>query len=178
MPNAPTDRLKPAHRSTEKMLLTLYRELRMFAASHLRNERPGHTLQATALVHEVFLKLMRSSSDWDSQHHFQASAARAMRRILVDAARRKGSLKRGSQWNQLELEDSGFSRSRDHREMIDLDDLLRKLDSLDSTAALIVELRVFAGMTFSEISAAIGEDRSAVYREWQFARAWLAARLK
>ncbi|QEF96124.1 ECF sigma factor [Stieleria maiorica] len=164
--------------TTEEMLPRLYGELRMLAASCLRMEQPGQTLQATALVHEAFLRLAASTSSWDSEGHFFASAAKVMRRVLVDNARRKQTIKHGGAWNRVELFDFDLGRDPQGDRIVELDDLLHELASLDHRAAQIVEFRVFAGMTFDEIACALADNTSSVFRDWVFARAWLASKLQ
>ena len=161
--------------AAEQLLPLVYNELRKLAAQKLAQERPGQTLQATALVHEAYVRLVEPDKDrhWDSQGHFFAAAAEAMRRILVDQARRKATLKRGGQsvrvdFNQVEL-------PGDHRsaELLALDDAIDQLEGHDAQAAHLVKLRYFAGLSHQQAAEALGIGRRAADRLWALARAWL-----
>jgi RNA polymerase sigma factor (TIGR02999 family) len=163
--------------ATSQLLAVVYDELRRLARSQMANERPDHTLEATALVHEAYLRLMGNASlRYDGRAHFFSAAAEAMRRILIDHARQKHAQKRGGQAQRMEL-DSEFLHivAPCH----DVDDLLALNEALDRFAAQhpteteVVKLIYFAGLSFDEVAAALGVSRSAAYRQWQFARAWL-----
>lgn len=154
----------------EQLLPLVYDELRKLAAAKLAQERPGQTLSATALVHEAYLRLV-DDQQFANGRHFFAAAAQAMRRILIESARRKQLVPR------VEMEGLQLAaRSEDERLLL-LDDALDRLAALEPTAARIVEARVFAGMSVEEAADALGLSRAAAYREWSFARAWLAAAL-
>jgi RNA polymerase sigma factor (TIGR02999 family) len=154
----------------------VYDELRRLAASALRRERPDHTLQPTALVHEAYLRLAdEPDARWESRAHFLAVAAQAMRRILVDHARGRNALKRGQgephqPLDGVEVEAVGSLTTID---LLALDDALGRLASLDPRQARVVELRFFGGLTIEETAAVTGLSERTVKREWQMARAWL-----
>lgn len=156
-----------------KLLPLVYDELRKLAAANLARERPGQTLQATALVHDAYLRLVQvdSTKRWDSRGHFFAAAAKAMRRILIESARRKQLAPRVD-FEALQLAE----RPADDR-LLELHDALERLASEEPVAAQIVETRIFAGLSVEEAGEALGLSRAAAYREWTFARAWLGAAL-
>jgi RNA polymerase sigma factor (TIGR02999 family) len=154
----------------------VYDELRRLAASALRHERPDHTLQPTALVHEAYLRLAdEPTGRWENRSHFLAVAARAMRRILVDHARRHNAAKRGSGAVCLHLDDLEHAApsEADAVDLVALDDALGRLSELDPRQARIVELRFFGGLSVEETAAIIDASPRTVRRDWQFARAWL-----
>jgi RNA polymerase sigma factor (TIGR02999 family) len=163
--------------TADQILPMVYQELRQLAAARLRREPPGQTLQATALVHEVYLRLLKGSQRWESKTHFFAAAAIAMRRILVENARRKRTVKRGGQWERLELAELCLGETSDHERVVELDDALTRLAELDGLAARVAELRLFAGLTIAELSETLGIPQTSAFREWAFARAWLKTRL-
>ncbi len=161
----------------EKLLPLVYDELRRRAGAYLRNEREGHTLQPTALVHEAYLKLVGSASvDWKNRAHFFGVAARAMRQVLVEHARARNAEKRGSARTLLGLDDPAAAaaatlpRSLD---LLDLDRALSKLASLDERQSRLVELRLFAGLTIEESAEVLNVSHATVSREWRHAEAWL-----
>ena len=161
-----------------KLLPLIYQELRRLAAMQMARERPGHTLQATALVHEAYLRLIEDrGQSWDGRRHFFAAAAEAMRRILVDHARRKMSLKRGGMRQRVELLEDDLpaiaSPCDQVTDLLALNDALDRLASQDPGKAELVKLLCFAGMNLDEAAAALGISRSSAYRHWIFARAWL-----
>jgi RNA polymerase sigma factor (TIGR02999 family) len=160
-----------------KLIVALYRELRMVAARAMRTERPGHTLQPTALVNEAFLRLAgQSELEWTSRAHFLGVAARLMREILVDYARKRGTVKRGS-GRQINLND-GLLLSEDRlEEIMAWNEILLQLEELDARQARIVELRFFAGMNVEEIAEVLEISTPTVKREWASAKAWLHHRL-
>ncbi|MBX7174090.1 MAG: sigma-70 family RNA polymerase sigma factor [Pyrinomonadaceae bacterium] len=162
----------------EKLLPVVYDELRKLAAGYLKNERPGHTLQATALVHEAYIRLVDwERVSWQNRAHFFAVAAQVMRNILVDHARRKRSEIHGGNLQKLALDEAiSFSQSQEV-DLVDLDDALQDLEKLDERQAKIVELRFFAGLTIEETAHAIGVSTMTISREWNFAKAWLYRRL-
>lgn len=161
----------------ERLFGMVYAELRRVAAGYLKRERANHTLQPTALVHEAYLKLANQhSAEWKDSAHFAAVAAECMRRILVDHARRKNSLKRGSgQVLQLTLSDApGDGPAVD---LIELEDALNELATLSERQARIVELRFFGGLTVEEIARVLEVSYATVKADWRVARAWLGSRL-
>ncbi|MFO1045650.1 MAG: ECF-type sigma factor [Planctomycetaceae bacterium] len=162
------------------LLPMVYDELRNLAASRLKNEAPGQTLQATALVHEAYLRLVdvESPQEWDSRAHFFAAAAEAMRRILVEAARRKKSLKRGGNLSPQELVDSQIAAPGETGDVEALDEALSAFAVVDKRASEVVKLRCFAGLTLDETAAALGISRRTAARLWTYARAWLQERIE
>ena len=165
--------------AAEQLLPLVYDELRKLAAAKLVQERPGQTLEATALVHEAYLRLVdtEQAQHWNSRGHFFAAAAEAMRRILVEQARRKRSQRRGGPLVRCELHDDDRVGIPLDDELIDLDEALAKLASADPQAAELVKLRVFAGMTIDEIALVQGISARTVKRNWTYARAWLGRQL-
>jgi len=155
------------------LLPMVYDELRNLAASRLKNEAPGQTLQATALVVDV-----ESPQEWDSRAHFFAAAAEAMRRILVEAARRKKFLKRGGNLSPQELVDSQIAAPGETGDIEALDEALSAFAVVDKRASEVVKLRCFAGLTLDETAAALGISRRTAARLWTYARAWLQERIE
>ena len=163
-----------------ELLPLVYDELRKLAAARLAREKTGHTLQATALVHEAYLRLVGSTerkSEWDNRGHFFAAAARAMRRILVDSARRKQAAMHGGGQQRLDLEDDDRITRASPDRLVAIDEALTGLASADPAAAELVQMRLFAGMSLDESAAVLGMSRASAYRHWTFARAWLRAEL-
>ena len=163
-------------KASEKLLPLVYEELRLLAAQKMAQERPGQTLQATALVHEAYIRLVGEQvQNWRSSGHFFASAAEAMRRILVDNARRKKSLKRGGDHRRIELD--GVVLADDQHlpigDMIALDEALGKLSKKDHVKADLVKLRYFAGLTTEQSAKVLGISRATADRYWDYARSWL-----
>jgi len=155
----------------------VYAELRRLAAAFLRRERAGHTLQPTALVHEAWAKLARlSASHWQSRAHFLAVAARAMRRVLVNHALARQSLKRGGDRRQVTL-DAPLRSPGGGVDTLELHDAIERLADLDARKARLVEMRFFAGMSVEEVATVLGVSRSTVEADWRFARAWLSREL-
>ena len=161
----------------EQLLPLVYKELRRLAAQKLSREAPGQTLQPTALVHEAYLRLVDvdQAQHWDSRGHFFAAAAEAMRRILVDGARRKRANVHGGDRARVELSDGDWLSRATPDEIVALDDSLCRLAEDDAMSAEIVKLRLFAGMSVDEAARSLGISRSAAYRHWTYARAWLVA---
>jgi RNA polymerase sigma factor (TIGR02999 family) len=161
----------------EQLLPLIYQELRRLAAHKLSREAPGQTLQPTALVHEAYLRLVDvdQAQHWDSRGHFFAAAAEAMRRILVDGARRKRADVHGGDRARVELADGDWLSRATPDEIVSLDDSLCRLAKDDAASAEIVKLRLFAGMSVDEAGRSLGISRSAAYRHWTYARAWLVA---
>ncbi len=164
--------------ATDDLLPLVYDELRKMAAAHLSNERAGNTLQPTALVHEAYMRLVGDGDvAWNSRGHFFSAAAQAMRRILVDRARARGSQKRGGGRAREPLADSALSVEPMDDTMIAIDELLEKLAGYDQTKAQIVMLRYFAGLSIEQTADALGMTEHKVKSEWAFARAWMHAEL-
>jgi RNA polymerase sigma factor (TIGR02999 family) len=165
--------------AAEQLLPLVYDELRKLAAQKMAQESPGQTLQATALVHDVYLRLVdvEKAQQWNSRGHFFAAAAEAMRRILIDQARRKRSQRQGGVRRRCELSDQDLLEIPVNDELIDLDEAIAKLSSTDPQAAELVKLRVFAGMTVEEIAEVQGKSARTVKRNWVYARAWLGREL-
>jgi RNA polymerase sigma factor (TIGR02999 family) len=158
----------------------VYDELRKVAAARLALEKPGQTLQPTALVHEAYLRLVSPTGEraWDSRGHFFAAAAEAMRRILVENARRKRRQKRGGTLRRVELDPAQLSYSSAAEDLLDLNDALECLAAEDPQAAQFVKLRYFAGLSVEEAAELVGLSRSAACEHWAYARAWLHRRLR
>jgi len=177
--------------AAEKLLPLVYDELRKLAAQKLAQEKPDQTLQATALVHEAYLRLVpgatNDSSDgdasrtfelkWNSRGHFFAAAAEAMRRILIDAARRKKSEKHGGGWQRHELLDQELAVDSSGEDLFAVDDALYKLAQREPEIARLVELRFFAGLTLKEAAKSLNLTERTAYRHWAYARAWLRREL-
>jgi RNA polymerase sigma factor (TIGR02999 family) len=161
--------------AAERLLPLVYAELRELAAARMAQEKPGQTLQATALVHEAYLRLVdvERAQHWDSRGHFFAAAAEAMRRILVDNARRKKAEKRGGDRQRVPLDEAAPVAQVTPDELLGLDEMLRELAANDPLGARLVELRYFAGLDVEQAAAAIGISAATAYRHWSFARAWL-----
>jgi RNA polymerase sigma factor (TIGR02999 family) len=166
--------------AAEKLLPLVYDELRKLAAQKLAHEKPGQTLQATALVHEAYLRLVDvdQEKNWDSRGHFFAAAAEAMRRILIERARHKKSLKGGGGAARLDLQDQLVFTEDRGQELIEINDALEKLERHDSQAAALVKLRFFAGLKHQEVAEVMGLSRQAADRLWLMARTWLYRSLK
>jgi RNA polymerase sigma factor (TIGR02999 family) len=156
--------------TTNDLLPFVYAELRRLADEQLRNEKPGLTLQPTALIHEAYLRLAGDTA-WKSRGHFFAAAAEAMRRVLVDRAREKGAIKRGGNLARVELPDVAADESDD--ELLALDESLSRLAAVDPVAEQLVKLRYFAGLSASEAAGHLGIAERSAGRLWAFARAWL-----
>jgi len=156
-----------------ELLPLVYDELRKLAAARMAAEAPGQTLQPTALVHEAYLRLVPGSPAFANRAHFFAAAAEAMRRILVDAARRKGRDKHGGGRHRVDLDDAAPAAPDPRHDVVALDAALTKLAAEDPQAARLVELRHFAGLTISEAAEALGVSPRTADRLWSFARAWL-----
>jgi len=173
-----TSLLKDWSRGSEtalaELLPAVYAELRQIAGRHLRHERVDHTLQETALVHEVYLRLVdQHSVDWENRAHFYGVASQVMRRILVDHARRHGASKRGDGQRALPIEEAGNVAAPDERFVLALDSALDRLQKIDPDLARIVEFRVFAGLTIEQAADVLRVSPSTAKREWRTAKAWL-----
>ncbi len=158
-----------------QLLPLVYDELRKLAAAKLAHENPGQTLQATGLVHEAYVRLVDTEKlqDWDSRGHFFAAAAEAMRRILVDNARKKQSLRRGGSAKRLPFEHLEPSAIAPDENLLALDEALIRLEQLDKIKADLVKLRYFAGLTITQAAKALGVSTTTANRYWTYARAWL-----
>jgi RNA polymerase sigma factor (sigma-70 family) len=183
--------------AAEQLLPLVYDELRKLAAARLAQEQPGQTLQATALVHEVYMRLVgksvvgesvnQSPTDqpihrpptdrWDSRGHFFAAAAEAMRRILVEQARSKHRLKRAGDRQRIDLDQVEMTSDSPAEELLAVHEALEQLEREDRSAAELVKLRYFAGLSLTEAAAAIGISRTTAYEQWAYARAWLRCAL-
>jgi RNA polymerase sigma factor (TIGR02999 family) len=163
--------------ASEQLLHEVYGELRRLASHKLANERVGHTLQATALVHEAYLRLLGAESPWAGRAHFFAAAAEAMRRILVEAARRKQRLKHGGGHRRVDLDSGCLVAGPPDVDILALDTALDKLAAQDPQKAQVVKLRFFAGLTMPEVAEALGVSLATAERHWAFARSWLYAEL-
>ena len=167
--------LKRGNKEAEGLLIPLvYKELRRIAAKYIRRESPGHSLQATALVHEAYIRLINIREvDWQSRSHFFAVSATLMRRILVDHARAIHARKRGSGWDPVSLNEALLPSPERAPEILALDEALNKLASFDERQSKIVELRFFAGMSEDEAASVLGISARTVKRDWRIAKAWL-----
>ncbi|MBI1850674.1 MAG: sigma-70 family RNA polymerase sigma factor [Planctomycetes bacterium] len=160
--------------AAEQLLPVVYAQLRALAQKYMLGERAEHTLQATALVHEAYLRLVGNTEiTWKDRGHFYMAAANAMRRVLVDHARRSGAVKRGGDWNNVSLHLADLAEGRGLGELLVVDDAIEKLTTVDAQAAAIVRLRFFAGLSVDETALALGLSPRTVDREWDYARAWL-----
>jgi RNA polymerase sigma factor (TIGR02999 family) len=166
--------------AASQLLPLVYEELRRLAAQHLAREAPGQTLQATALVHEAYLRLVdaEKAQHWNSRGHFFAAAAEAMRRILVENARRKASLKRGGGLQRQELPESELLAPTRSDDLLALDEALTQLAQTDAVAAELVKLRYFAGLTSAQAADVLGMSARTADRTWVYARAWLLKKLQ
>ena len=165
--------------AAELLLPLVYEELRKLAAQRLAQEKPGHTLEATALVHEAYLRLLGSDppQPWNSRGHFFAAAAEAMRRILIDRARHKNSRKAGGGRRRVDLNEIELTLDEPDLELLALDDALRELERKDPRKAEVVKLRFFAGLTTAQAAAALGVSTSTAENDWAYARSWLRLRM-
>ena len=165
--------------AAEKLLLLVYDELRKLAAAKLAHEKPGQTLQATALVHEAFLRLAGGGQDqtWNSRGHFFGAAAEAMRRILVENARRKAAEKHGGARHRVDLDEPLLAAAEPAEDLLAVDEALNEFEQHHPQAAQLVKLRYFGGLGHSEACEALGITRRAGDRLWTLARAWLYKRL-
>ena len=173
-------KLADGHQDAARELIpVIYRELHRLAVGHLRHERQNHTLQATALVHEAYIKLIvQRNTDWKNRAHFFAVASSLMRRILVDYARRQLRAKRGAGQHKLSLDDVVLVSPDRPDRMLALDECLTRLGKLDPRQSRIVELRYFGGLTVEEAAEILGSSPSTVRREWTSAKAYLYGELK
>jgi RNA polymerase sigma factor (TIGR02999 family) len=167
-------------RAAEELLPLVYNELRSLAAAKMAQENPGQTLQATALVHEAYVRLVdvENAEQWDSRGHFFAAAAEAMRRILVDQARRKSSLRAGGERQRHDVDHVQVAAPRPSLDVLAIHEALSRFESIDPPKALLVKLRYFSGLTVSEAAAVLGISTTTADRHWSYARAWLHTELR
>jgi RNA polymerase sigma factor (TIGR02999 family) len=166
--------------AAEQLLPLVYDELRKLAAQKLAHEAPGQTLQATALVHEAYLRLVGAdtAAHWNGRGHFFAAAAEAMRRLLVENARKKGRGKRGGGQRRVPLDEAALAVDMDPDDLLALDEALTALAEIDASAAEMVRLRCFAGLSVEDAAPLLGVAPRSAYRLWAFGRAWLYGRLR
>jgi RNA polymerase sigma factor (TIGR02999 family) len=166
--------------AAEQLLPLVYDELRKLAAQKMAQEKPGQTLQATGLVHEAYIRLVDvdKAQHWDSRGHFFAAAAEAMRRILVENARRKLRIKRAGEQRRLDLDDADLLTNMPPDELVMLDDAIETLAAHDHLAAELVKLRYFVGLSVEDVAEALGVPRTTAYRHWTYARAWLISQVR
>jgi RNA polymerase sigma factor (TIGR02999 family) len=167
-------------RASEELLPLIYRELRRLAQHRLAREKPGQTLQATALVHEAYLRLVEGEEArrWNSRGHFFAAAAEAMRRILVENARRKRAEKHGGRLERQDVDDIDIEAPSPSEDLLALNEALTKLEAEDPVKARLVKLRYFAGLTEEEAANALGISYASAQRQWRYARVWLLGELR
>jgi RNA polymerase sigma factor (TIGR02999 family) len=173
------EKLAPGDRvAGEQLFADVYSELRALAARYLHRERKSHTLQPTALVHEAYFKLVgQTCVDWQGRAHFLAIAAKAMRQILVDHARRHSAAKRGGDRHRIALDENLVIESNRDVDLLALEDALTKLTKLDPCQAQMIELRFFGGLSVAEVAKVMGMSKRSVEREWTMVRAWLRREL-
>ncbi len=160
--------------AADELLPLVYQELRQLAAQRMKQEKPGQTLQATALVHEAYLRLVGAEDqNWDGRTHFFAAAAEAMRRILIDNARRKQRIKRGGGHQRVDLKDADLAIEAPSDDLIALDEALEKLSRKDQVKSDLVKLRYFAGLTLEQAANILKLSQRTAKRHWAYARAWL-----
>jgi RNA polymerase sigma factor (TIGR02999 family) len=166
-------------RAAERLLPLVYEELRQLASAKLAHEKPGQTLQATALVHEAYLRLVDvdQAQHWDSRGHFFAAAAESMRRILIENARRKERTKHGGDFARVDIELANLPTRMAPEDLIALDEALERLRQVDPVKAKLVTLRYFGGMTIEQASEVLEISRVTAHRYWTYARAWLHRRI-
>jgi RNA polymerase sigma factor (TIGR02999 family) len=162
-----------------RLMPLVYDELRRLASRYLRHERPGHTLQTTALVHEAYLKLVdQKNNDFQNRVQFFAVAAQVMRHILVDFARSRRAFKRGGDYCRLSLDEAALSSEEKDADLLSLNEALNSLAEIDPQQSRVVELRVFGGLTVEETAEALGVSPRTVKREWSMAKAWLHRQIR
>ncbi|MHC4062591.1 MAG: sigma-70 family RNA polymerase sigma factor [Planctomycetota bacterium] len=162
-------------RAVDELLPLVYQELRQLATQKLSQEAPGQTLQATALVHEAYIRLVGAEEqNWSGRGHFFAAAAEAMRRILIENARRKKRLRHGGDRRKIDLDEASMAVAGPSDDLIALDEALEKLSSEDKVSADLVKLRFFAGLTMEQAANILGLPRRTADRNWAYARAWLS----
>lgn len=165
--------------SASELLRVVYDELRRLAARKMAQERPGQTLQPTALVHEAWLRLGSGSGrPWDSREHFFAAAAEAMRRILIDRARRRARVRHGGQWERVDADLIDLPVAQDGDKCLRVNEALDELTRIDARKAEVVKMRIFVGMEVREIAEVLGLSEKSVQRDWVFSKAWLSRELR
>ena len=166
--------------AAEQLLPLVYAELRNLAAARLAKEKPGQTLQPTALVHEAYLRLVEgpTAGSWNSRGHFFAAAAEAMRRILIDQARRKARLRHGGDHQRVDIDQLQLSAELESEDFLALNEALDRLAGEEPAAAEVVKLRYFAGLSIDETAAALGISVRTANRDWAYAKAWLHQQLR
>ena len=166
-------------KAADELLPMVYEELRLLAAQKMAQERPGQTLQATALVHEAYVRLVEAEcQNWNSRNHFFMAAAEAMRRILIERARQKKSLRHGGKHRRVDMDDMAVAFEGLPENLVALDEALTKLAAEDSTKADLVKLRYFAGLSIDQAAEVLQISRASAIRHWSFARTWLFNCLK
>ena len=170
-----TEDVQPNSMAAAEMLPLVYEELRRLAIHRMAQEAPGQTLQATALVHEVYLRLARNGEDprWQNTAHFFGAAAEAMRRILIDRARSRNRIKRGGEMKRTIFEQSQIEAPGSDGELLEIDESLRRFAEIDPEGAELVKMRYYVGLTLQEVADATGVSLRTVKRHWTYARAWL-----
>ncbi len=163
--------------ASQRLLDVVYEELRQLASAKLARESPNQTLQATALVHEAWMRLGEPNKGWENRAHFFSAAAEAMRRILIDRARARHRLKRGGDWDQTDLANVTMATEDPDEVILAVHEAVEKLNAEDEIKAEIVKMRYFIGLSHEEIAEALGMGESTVRRHWTFARCWLYAEL-
>ena len=160
-------------RAAGDLLPLIYDSLRRLGEQMMAQEKPGQTLQATALVHEAYLRLLGDDTTWDDRRHFYAAAARAMRRILVERARRRGRLRHGGRRARVDLDVAQIAQQEDSLDYVAVDEALGRLEQEDPRVAQVVMLRFFAGLSVEDTARAVGTSPRRVRRDWTYAKAWL-----
>jgi len=164
--------------AVEKLIRVTYKELRRLAAHYMKSERPEHTLQPTALVHEVYLRIFADEAlEWNDRKHFFAVAAKQMRHVLLDYARANAAERRGGNYQRLPLQDIETLPARPGTDLLDLDQALDDLGKVDTRASQVVELRYFGGLTESEAASVLGISVATLKRDWEFGKAFIARQL-
>ena len=165
--------------AAEQLLPLVYNELRQLAAARMARDQPGRTLQATALVHEAYIRLVdvKQAQHWNSRGHFFAAAAEAMRRILVETARHKARHRRGGDWKRIDFERLDVLAAVTPEQLLDIDDAVDRLGAEDQLARELVRLRYYAGLSLSQAAAMLEISSATAYRHWAYARAWLRTTL-
>jgi len=165
--------------AASELMGSVYKELRQLAGYYMRSERPDHTLQPTALVHEAYLRIFGAEPvAWQDRAHFFAVAARQMRRVLVDHARKVGANKRGGPAVKITLDAAQEVADERKQDLVALDEVLARLEHLDARAGRVVELKFFSGMTDKEVASVLGVALATVRRDWEFSKAWLFKELR
>ena len=176
-----TGALREKKRKAAELLPSMYEELRQLAARKMANESPGQTINATALVHEAYLRIAKTEEDvrWDNRGHFYMAAAEAMRRILIDRARRKKAIRHGGEWQRTELDSINAPAAPEKSdELLALDEALREFSKIDERKGRLVKLRYFVGLSSVEAAEVLGVSKATADRDWAYARAWLHAKVR